>query len=208
MANYIITIARQYGSSGRKVGRALAERLGYEFLDKEIISHIAETYDVDKSLLEKYDEQSPSKFAGMFSPSITLTNAYIPMYNNIMFNDEVMRLQAKALREKADANPIVVVGRCADYIFRHEEKLLKIFIYADDEVRLERIVNEYHVPESEAKSVMKKADKNRANYYSTYADGKWGDPKQYDICINTSKLTIDEAVDIILKYKEAVDAKR
>ena len=125
-----------------------------------------------------------------------------------MFNDEVMRLQAKALREKADANPIVVVGRCADYIFRHEEKLLKIFIYADEEVRLKRIVNEYHVPESEAKSVMKKADKNRANYYSTYADGKWGDPKQYDICINTSKLTIDEAVDIIIKYKEAVDAKR
>ena len=69
-------------------------------------------------------------------------------------------------------------------------------------------MNEYHVPESEAKSVMKKADKNRANYYSTYADGKWGDPKQYDICINTSKLTIDEAVDIIIKYKEAVDAKR
>lgn len=207
MANYIITIARQYGSGGRKVGKALAKKLGFEFLDKEIIAHIAEKYDVDKGLLEKYDEQSPSKFAGMFSPSITLTNAYIPMYNNIMFNDEVMRLQAKALREMADAKPVVVVGRCADYIFRHEEKLLKIFIYADEDVRLNRIVKEYNVPESDAKSVMKKADKNRANYYSTYADGKWGEPKQYDICINTSKLTVDEAVDIIIKYKDAIDSK-
>ena len=208
MSNYIITIARQYGSNGRNVGRRLADVLGYEFLDKEIIAHIAENYDVDPGMLDKYDEQSPSKLAGMFSPSITLTNAYIPMYNNILFNDEVIRLQAKALREKAEKNDIVVVGRCGDYIFRNEPKLLRIFIYADDEVRLRKIVNEYHVPADEAKSVMRKADKNRANYYSTYADGKWGDPKQYDLCINSSNLDIDEIVNIIVEYKKAIDAKR
>lgn len=208
MSRYIITIARQYGSNGRKVGKALADKLGFAFLDKEIILHIAEHYDVDAGVLERYDEKSPSKFSGMFSPSVTLTSAYVPMYNNIMFNDEVIRLQAKAMREKADETPIVVVGRCADYIFRHEENLIKIFIYADEESRINRIVNDYKVPMQDAKSVLKKADRNRASYYSTYAEGKWGDPNIYDLCINSSKLTIDEIVDIILRYKEAVDSKK
>lgn len=208
MSNYIITIARQYGSNGRKVGKRLADVLGYEFLDKEIIAHIAENYDVDPNILNKYDEQSPSKLAGMFSPSITLTNAYIPMYNNIMFNDEVIRLQAKALREKAEKNSLVVVGRCADYIFRNEPNLLKVFIYADDDARIAKIVNDYKVPANDAKSVMKKADKNRANYYATYADGKWGDPKQYDLCINSTNLEVDEIVDLIIAYKKALDRKK
>ena len=208
MSKEIITIARQYGSNGRNVGRRLADVLGYKFLDKEIIAHIAETYDVDATMLNKYDEQSPSKFAGMFSPSITLTSAYIPMYNNILFNDEVVRLQAKALRDMAQTNNIVVVGRCSDYIFRNEPNLIRIFIYADDDVRLKKIINEYHVPADEAKSVMKKADKNRANYYSTYADGKWGDPKQYDLCINSSKLDVDEIVALIINYKQALDRKK
>lgn len=205
MSNYIITIARQYGSQGRRIARTLANKLGFEFLDNEIISHIAESYDVDTDILEKYDEKSPGKFAGMFSPSITISNTYIPMYNNILFNDEVMRLQAKVLRERLDANSIVVVGRCADYIFKNEENLLRVFIYADEAVRLKTIVEDYKVPQDEAKSVLKKADKNRASYYSTYADGKWGDAKNYDLCINTSKISKEDAVDLILQYKVALD---
>lgn len=197
--NYIITIARQYGCGGRAVGRKLAEKLGVDYYDNELIRLAAEQNGVDEAFYREFDETAGSKLASMFSYSTPGGGYFLPLYNDLMVNDKLYYTQANIIKNVAK-KPCVIVGRCADYILKDEPNIVKVFLHADLETRKDRIINKYGVEDKNIKKLITKADKRRATYYNTYTDQVWGDVKIYDITLDTSKLSLDMVVDMIYEY--------
>ena len=203
MGNLIITISREFGSGGRKIGEKLAQQLSIQFYDKEILQRTAEKSGLSQDFIANAESHSRKSF--LFSIA---TAPYSDMKFSYQYEtpvtDQAYFAQSQVIRELAEANNCVIVGRCADYILREEEKLLRIFIVASPDDRLRRVVDEYGMEEKDASSKIKKADKARASYVRQYTGEEWGDVKNYDLVINTSYSGIDGAVEII---KSALRAK-
>lgn len=197
--NFIITIARQYGCGGRTVGRKLAEKLGIDYYDNDLIKLAAKQNGVDVSFYKEFDEKAGNRFSSMFPFTSAAASYYMPIYNDLMVNDKVYYTQAGIIKD-ASEKPGVFVGRCADYILKDKSNLVKIFLHADSKTRIERVTQKYGVEEKNMEKFIQKADKRRAQYYYTYTDQTWGDVKLYDITLDTSKLSLDEVVEIIYEY--------
>lgn len=196
----IVTITRQYGSGGHDIGKLLAEKLGISFYDKELISLAAKESGVDTEIFEQADERMTSSL--LYSMSMGLYNygnGFSAM-GDLPVNDKLYMLQHKIIREKAEKEAFVVVGRCADYILKDFKNVVKVFICADIERRVKRAVERQDIEPSRAKQAVSKADKNRANYYSFYSGQKWGSPENYDLCINTTHISTEQAADFIADY--------
>ncbi len=203
--NYVITVARQYGCGGRTVGKIVAEKLGIAYYDTDLIKLAAEKNGVNPEFYKEFDEKATSKFASMFGYSTGIGSFYSATYTDMVINDKVYFAQSEVIKEVAE-KPCVIVGRCADYVLEGKENLVKIFLHADMAARRDRIVNKYGI--KDVKNIDKhiiKADKHRAQYYNSYTDKEWGDIKNYDITLNTSKLSLEKVADIILNYLEQLE---
>ncbi|MDY6314429.1 MAG: cytidylate kinase-like family protein [Clostridia bacterium] len=188
-----VTIARRYGSGGHDIGKLVADWLGIDFYDKEILAVAAKESGIDVAHFEAADE----KPANSFLYSIAMSGQIYANAGDFLTNDKLFAFQSNAILKTAKEKPGLFVGRCADYILRDLPNVVKIFIHADDETRIKRIMEIKNVNEAEAKTLIKKADKKRASYYNFYADGKWGDPSLYDMTINSSKLGIERTAEAI-----------
>ena len=197
MSNTIITVGRQYGSGGRYVARLLAEKLGIPYYDKELLAEVAKDSGICEEVLEEHDEKNARNFLFSMmsgSPSVTDSGA---MYMDMPLNHRIFLAQFDTIRRIAGQGPCVIVGRCADYVLRDMDNVLNVFIKADKENRIHRVVKYYGVDPLKAEDMIKKADKQRASYYNYYATGNWGDVKNYDLCVDTGALGIQGAVDLI-----------
>ncbi len=205
--NKIVTITRQYGSGGHDIGKALASKLEIPFYDKELISLAAKESGVCPEVFERVDEKATNSL--LYSMSLGLYN-YGNGFSNmgdLPINDKLYILQHKIIKELADKGTFVVVGRCADYVLRDNPNLVKVYIYADLDVRVKRSIEKQKIDPARAKQAVIKADKNRANYYSFYSGKKWGLAENYDLCINSTNLTTEQAVDIIINYIDIINNK-
>ena len=199
----IITITRQYGSGGHDIGKALADRLNIPFYDKELISLAAKESGVCPQIFENVDERATNSL--LYSLSVGLYNygnGFSSM-GDLPVNDRLYILQHKIIKELAEKGPMVVVGRCADYVLKDNSNAVKIFIYADIDSRIKRAVERNDIDPARAK-----ADKNRANYYSFYSGKKWGVGDNYDLCINSTHISTEQAVDIIIDYMNIIKANK
>ncbi len=198
--NKIIAITRQYGSGGHDIGKALADKLGVSFYDKELISIAAKESGISPEVFESVDEKATNSL--LYSLSVGLYNYgnNFSSIGDLPVNDRLYILQHKILKELAEKENFVVVGRCADYVLKDNPKLVKVFIYADIDSRVKRAVDRHDIDPARAKQAVLKADKSRANYYSFYSGKKWGLPDNYDLCINSTNLSTEQAVDIITNY--------
>ena len=196
-----VTITRQYGSGGHDIGKALAKALGIGFYDKELISLAAKESGIAPEVFEKADEKPANSL--LYSLSVGLYNygngLSSPM-DDLPVNDKLYLLQHKIIKEKAESESFVIVGRCADYILKDHPGVVKVFIYADIESRVRRAISRHDIEPARAKQAIIKTDKSRANYYSFYSGQKWGQVENYDLCINTTKLDVDQAVKLITDY--------
>ena len=196
-----VTITRQYGSGGHDIGKALAKALGIGFYDKELISLAARESGIAPEVFEKADERPANSL--LYSLSVGLYNygngLSSPM-DDLPVNDKLYILQHKIIKEKTESESFVIVGRCADYILKDYPGVVKVFIYADIESRVRRAISRHDIEPARAKQAIIKTDKSRANYYSFYSGQKWGQVENYDLCINTTKLTVDQAVKLITDY--------
>ena len=196
----VITIARQYGSGGRQIGMTLAKRLGIEYYDRELINLAAKESGVSPEIFEKVDEKSMNSLLYSLSLGATATiGADYAMSPNLPINDRLFMLQHDIIR-KVSQKPCVIVGRCADYILSERPDCVKVFIYADIKKRIKYAVDVHNVPKENAASVIKKVDKSREKYYNNYASGKWGDPLNYNLCINSGELGAEKCVELIEFY--------
>ena len=193
MKNTIITISRQYGSAGRAIGHQVAEKLGLECYDSQIITKIAEESGFDADYVRQNSETTAE--TGFFA---SLTGMDLYTFSN---RDTIWVLQTKIINELAEKGPCVIVGRCADYILKDKYDLLKVFIYADAEDRIKRITEDYHEadPAAHPEKVLAANDKRRATYYDIYTDQKFGDYHYYDMCLSSSTLGIDTCAHMIVE---------
>ena len=114
-------------------------------------------------------------------------------------HDKLYLLQHDIIRQIAE-EPCVIVGRCADHVLSDRNDCAKIFICADIDIRAAHVAERLHISKAKAYALIKKKDKSRANYYNYYASGKWGDPNNYDMCINSSTLSVDGCMRLITSY--------
>lgn len=203
----IITITRQYGSGGHEIGKKLAQKLEIPFYDKELITLAAKESGVSPEVFEQVDEKATNSL--LYALSLGLYDygsGFNASMGDLPVNDKLYILQHKIIKELASKENFVIVGRCADYILRENNNVVKVFIYADAESRINRVLQRHDdIDPARGKQAVLKADKTRSNYYSFYSGQKWGLPENYDLCINSSKISTDQAADIILKYIDVIN---
>lgn len=205
----IITISREYGSGGRLIGKLIAESLGYDFYDKEIIDMAAQESGLSPDFIKKTEQNISSSwlynlllgstYSGTASGQATKVIGTQPV---LPLADQVFNAQRKTILNLAKKGSCVIVGRCADFILSTNEEidkndLFNVFIYADMEEKLKRIETLYKETESAAKKTITQIDKRRANHYNTFTDNVWGNRQNYDLMINSSVLGIEETANLI-----------
>lgn len=188
MKNRIITISREFGSGGRTIGKKTAEKLGIPCYDRELIEKVALETGFDEQYIKDAGEYAPSGFFGS-----TFTNHAFGPSNE----DYLWEIQYKIISDLAQKGPCVIVGRCADYILQDRADCLKVFIHASMDFRAERIVKEYGERTEAPEQRLRDKDKRRAAYHRFYTNMKWGDAKNYHICLNSGVLGIDRCVEIL-----------
>lgn len=194
MANRIITITRQYGSGGREVGQKLADAMGVEFYDNKLLEVAAGNSGIHKSHFEENDEKRSNSF--LYLLSTTYGQGGVP------FDDALFFAQLEAIRKIASEESCVIIGRCADYALRDFTKVLNVFISAPLELRVKRAIEVYDIAEKHAEDYVKRIDKQRTSYYNYYTDKRWGQPQNYQICLDSSALGIDGTVAMLKQFAD------
>lgn len=190
MKNRVITLSREFGSGGRTIGRKLAEKLGIPCYDAQLLKDIAEKSGFNENYIKDVDEYAP----GGFISNVLSNRMFGPSNGDLLWD-----IQYGIITELAQKGPCVIVGRCADYILDDKADCLKVFIHADIDFRARRIVEVYGESDVSPLERLKEKDKRRAAYHLFYTDKKWGDARNYDICLNSGVLGIDNCVDIIAR---------
>lgn len=202
---YIITVARQFGSGGRDIAKALAEKLGVKFYDKELISLAAKESGMSPEVFEKVDEQATNSLLYSLSMGLyNFGNGFSAM-GDLPVNDKLYIIQHKMIKRIADEGPCVILGRCADYILKDRKNVINIFINADMQYRKAHAIEFHHIDKRRAEQIINKTDKNRANYYSFYSGQKWGQAQNYDLCINSGRMSQEDAVNLITTYVDFLE---
>lgn len=199
--NQVITIGREFGSGGRELGHKLAQELKIAYYDKQILAEIVEMTEFSKEYVQEVVENRLTyMLPPAFSTGMSLGNEY-----QIKQMQQIVKAQTEVIKEMAARSSCVIVGRCADYILRDAEdiRLFRLFVYADMDSRIKRCMERApqgeNYTEKELEKHIKRVDRNRANYYSDFTLQKWGDKSNYDICINTTNMCIDDMIPHIAK---------
>ncbi|MGN0383220.1 MAG: AAA family ATPase [Eubacterium sp.] len=190
MSKRIVTISREFGSGGRTIGKETAQKLGYEYYDKEIIEKVAGKTGFDEEYISEFGEYAPTR--SRFAYSFVGRDI-----NGMSINDYLWSMQRKVILELADKKPCVIVGRCADYILRDRDDCLNVFIHADLKVRAQRIVELYGETDKQPEKRLFDKDKKRAINYKYYTDRDWGKSQNYHISLDSGVIGIDKCVEII-----------
>ena len=192
----IVTIGREYGSGGRIVAQRLAEKLGVPFYDKEVIQGVAKKTGFAENFVREAERRPTNSF--MYDLYFSTHSLSIP--------DQVFIAQSGVIKDLADKGGCVIVGRCADYILREHKELLRTFVYAPLEQRVQRAREEYHDKEDNLEGFVIRQDKQRASYYNYFTSIRGGDRKSYALCVS-SALGLDTAVEIIYHAALAREAQ-
>ncbi len=205
--NTIITIGRQFGSGGHEIGQKLAEHYGIKYFDKELLTRAAKESGFCEEMLKNHDERPTNSFLYNL-----VMDTYTFGYNSSSFVDmpishKVFMAQFDTIKKIAEEEPCVIVGRCADYALQEYKNCLHIFIHADEESKLKRIMQKFDISEDKAREMMIKKDKQRQSYYNYYSTKKWGRSDSYDLSVNSGILGTDGTVQFLIKYIEAFEAR-
>ena len=187
----IITVGREFGSAGHEIAEKLADKLGIDFIDRNLLKDIATLKNLDHEVLEKYDEKPIRWF---FSRTVRDHS------NSI--EENIAQLQFNYLKELAhEGKSFVVVGRCAENVLQACPNMVSLFILGDMECKIKRTMEVYSLSRNKAMEKIRRHDKSRKKYHNDHCGGKkWGDSRNYEICINSSKLGVEKTVDYLYNY--------
>jgi putative MATE family efflux protein len=190
LTDRIITIGRSYGAGGRTIAQKVAQKLNIPYYDSQLLEKAAKESGLSIKYLESQDEQ------GLTLPTIYQsigfgTKDYVPL------EQKAANAQREIIEKIATEGPCVIVGRRADLILRGKSDIFSVFICASEQYRIQHIIKREGMTEKEAKQRISKADRERSAYNNQAAQGKWGQPECYDLCINTDRVSIDDAADLI-----------
>ena len=193
----IITIGREYGSGGREIGQAVAKALGIAFYDKQIISLAAKK----SGLSDEFISNNEQRMRGGFMLNLAAASAYSGGFFSSQYlplSESIFISQAQVIRDIANKESAVIVGRCADYILDGRQNTINVFIHAPQEERVKRIMRLHNVDEATAIKEIQVSDKERGNHYFRYTDRKWGKAQNYDICVNSALMGVEKTVEMLV----------
>lgn len=188
----IVTISREYGSYGREIGRQLAKKLHIPYYDKEVLEQVAQKLNVSPTF---FTDQNLNE-AGLYSLSGKMQHR-IKFLTELSLSTKVFDTAKEIMKNLAQKESMVLVGRCANVILKDEPNLISVYCYGDLEDRVKRVIEEYNVPADRARKEVLDTDRRRARFYEYYTNRKWGDVDDYDVLINTSKKTPQEAIEFL-----------
>ena len=186
-----ITISREYGSGGRYIGQLVADKLGIKLYDKEFVEKLA----VETGLSEEYIENNEQKRNALDA----LNSGYYFGMNN---SDELFIKESELIKEIANKESCVIIGRCADFILKDNSNVIKVFVYSNMEDEVKRATKFYGLDEKNAKKEIKRINKLRASHYKYYTEKEWKDNSNYDICINSDALGVEKSAELICNLIE------
>ena len=186
----IITIGREFGSGGHIIGEILADHYGIPLYDKDLLKKVAEENDIDYDELEGYEE----------SPINLLLSRTVNGYSSSL-QDAIAHLEFDFIEEHASlGESFVIVGRCAEEVLKNNPNAIKIFVLGDYEAKVRQIMNQFDLSEEDAKDEIRRTDKRRKSYHNHYCETKWGDSRNYDISINSSRFGIEDTAKFLISY--------
>ena len=183
----IISISREFGSGGRDIAKKVAADMGLELYDRNMLEDIAKAMDIEPEVFEGVDEKPRNK----------LLSRRVKGHSNSM-EENLAQMQFEYLRRKADqGESFVVLGRCSETILKDREGLVSIFVVGDKETKLNHAMEKFGISREEAVFKCERHDRSRRRYHNHYSDFKWGDSRNYDMCINSSRLGMEGTAGII-----------
>lgn len=203
MSKHIITISRSYGSGGRQVAKAISAEMGIHYYDKELMTIVSMENGVNMSIVNNADEKhDDSRFKKYSSQEVVS-----PSDKNYLSKDNIFNMTAEVIRGIADKDEsCVIVGRCAHYILQDRPDVVRVFIDCDDEHKIANAIKYDGCDRDEAIRRIDRINKERAAYHKYYTGHEWNDASCYDLCLNTSKISIEKCVEVIEKYIEIMDS--
>ena len=193
----IITIGRQHGSNGHAVAETLAKRLNIPCYSKEIVDRTARDSNFSHEVIRSYDEKR-------ISPFMAPSTHFFGMDEGFRLNMQIASAQFEAIRSLADEGDAVFVGRCADYVLRSREDLVRVFLMADMPYRIKTVMERKNLTPEQAKKLIREVDKDRSSYYRYYTDQIWGESGCYDLCLNVGRVGIEGAAEAIEAFVKAI----
>lgn len=203
MPNFVITIARGFGSGGRTIGKLLAKRLDIHYYDGELIQLASEESGINIELFGKADEQVKTNLFKRYNRNYNY-QLIPPSSSEFSSADNLFNYQAKIIRNLAEKQDCVIIGRCSDHILKDCPHAVRLLIHANRETCIQNVTNLYGVLPHEAEERIEDLDRARAAYYKYHTGKTWNDPGNYDLCINTTNRTFEQTVDIILSYMRTI----
>ena len=199
MENIVITVNRQYGSGGKTIAKMLVEKMGVKYYNREIVKLASEESGIDEAMFAKVDEKMVNysflKPKKIYSGELKTPDSY-----DFTSDDNLFNFQAKVLKQLAQKESCVIVGRCANFILKDYPNVVSVFVHADKDFCREQALARVSIPEKEIDKFIEKTDKFRADYYKYHTGMHWHDLRGYDLCLNSGKLGFDKCVDEILSY--------
>ena len=204
----VITISREYGSGGREVGRILAQKLNVPYYDKELLSYLAQESGMDPDLFKSIDANVGfSNFYFNDNDDFKVGASSLRDLGTLSVIQRIQSVQ-EILIQKLAQSSCVIVGRCSNYILRNDPQVIDVYVRANLVDKKKRAVNHYGESVEGINERLMEVDMRRAKYYNYFCDRVWGKAANYDLVINTSHLTLEDAAHIILKMVELRDIKK
>jgi len=201
MSNYVITIGRELGSGGKRIGELMAKELGIAVYDRRLIMMAAQESGLDAKVFEKADEVASKGIMSQVLPTLNSPfQSYSNIYENSLAPESLFKVQSEIIQDKAANEDCIIVGRCSDYILRDHPRHINIFVRADYNDRVRFISERYAISAEEAKELIERTDSMRSDYHNFYSETNWGDSRAYDLTINSSILGLDGSAEIILAF--------
>lgn len=200
MENLIITIARQYGSGGKTIGRMLAENIGVNCYNREILRMASDDSGIREELFNQADERLRNSPLFASSTRVYRGGLITPDKDGFVSPDNLFNYQAKIIKELAGKESCVIIGRCADFVLKDCPNVISVFIHAPQEYCIQRGMERNSMNEKEMERFITKTDKYRGDFYHYYTGRTWNDARNYDLCLDSSKLGFDKCVDAIKAY--------
>lgn len=191
------------GSGGRTIGKMLSEELGFKYYDKDLIRLASEESGINEAFFGRVDEKIKTSFikrGGVYKGGVI-----DPSSKEFTSDRNLFNFQAKIIKQLADKEPAVIVGRCADFILKERRDVIRLFIYCNEETAVKNVIDAYGISEKEACKLIEKTDKDRSFYYKYYTGRDWKNAMNYNICLDTSQLDYATCVRIIKGYIEIIN---
>ena len=196
----VITIARQYGSGGRTIGEMLAKDMGIHYYDKELIKLASEDSGINERLFVNADEKI--KMTKLFKMVKKVYNGQLipPESDDFVSDHNLFNYQAKVIKQLAEEESCVMIGRCADYVLKDYDNVLSVFIHAPKDYCMEQAAKKVSMSSRDLERYIARTDKRRAEYYKYHTGREWTDARNYDLCLDSSKLGFERCVEEIKAY--------